>query len=80
MKKKKKLETHGYTAYDENGEVVERYWQKEPIVVRQTGILFKLHWTKRFNPIWRFQQWWILRKPMTLGGDAYGVKTYEKSK
>ena len=63
---KKKIESNVMEGYDEKGNLVMYYWQKDPIQPRWGFGSFKVHWTLRFNPIWRIKQWWYFRKGRTF--------------
>lgn len=57
--------------YDKQGNLTMYYWQKEPITTRK-GMLYTIPWYRWWNPIWRFNQWRLLRKPIKFGNNFYG--------
>jgi len=42
--------------YDQQGEIISYYWQKDPIETR-IGPTWRISRWKWWNPIWRFNQW-----------------------
>ena len=68
MKKKRKLisKANVMQGYDEKGNLVMYYWQKDSIKTRWGFGNFKVKWSLRFNPIWRIKQWWYFHKRITF--------------
>lgn len=64
--KKKVEQPNIMTGYDDKGELVMYYWQKEPFTVRQ-GMGFSIPRRLWWNPIWRIKQWYWSKKTITLG-------------
>lgn len=72
MKKKKQkiLQPNVIEGFDEVNGKWERtmyYWQKEPIATRK-GMLYTIPWYRWWNPIWRFNQWRMMNKPIHFTG------------
>jgi hypothetical protein len=59
---KKIIESNVMEGYDNDGNLVMYYWQKDPIKEVWGFGGFKVSWKYRLNPIWRIKQWWFFRK------------------
>lgn len=68
----KTIQPNVIIGYDEKGKMMSYYWQREGIQTR-TGTFFTISRWKWWNPIWRFNQWRLMKKPLKLGAGFYDL-------